>query len=660
MFSICLCTLIAEWSYGQGARLLTQAVLVPPEARLFIELNGLGERLPVFRSVFTERILNRPGIPVQDYSQDGLSVLPVWVRAIGGELGLESDEVFDLLFQHQVSLACEKPEDLQSGVLIFRLNNQQVMKKLLSSGTIHEVRKRRGVRVYRSQSGLWLVANRSALAVTQEATRFFDGIVERMETPQHPSLVSREEYIQTVERVRSRRDGVVFVDFGEEASSFPELAPYRCLATGIQVNGLQVDVQLQGIRREARVKVNPPGVRAERIARLPESSLFAWAGWLDFAYWHSLALQEGPHTIRGILARTTGNPERIRQNFFEKIGPRYVLVWDDLSQANPGPLPRIAILIESSNATVARDTLVEALNHLFHGSARPSRGQGDDEQPTIEYNGVQIRGIAPGVNWLAILKAMGFAGNDQEVQICIAELDGWIAISLYPDHMRSLIDGWKQRIRTIGSSGFFDAGRASRTRAVTLGLARPADGLETLRLWFDPLAARDGPLAEFLATDSPGPAERKMLGIGMRVRQTPGQVVISRVYPDGIAAGVLRPGDVIIGVNDSLLALQEPNEDFKKKIRSSSSTTVRLRVLRSNVLSDVSLDLDTERIASSAGSPIEAMKRVMAFFGDIEKAELIILSARPNRLAAQVSFRILPGEQMRLQQEASEVSADRR
>ena len=119
---------------------------------------------------------------------------------------------------------------------------------------------------------------------------------------------------------------------------------------------------------------------------------------------------------------------------------------------------------------------------------------------------------------------------------------------------------------------------------------------------------------------------------------------MSRVYPGSAAAGILQPGDRIIGLNGKLLDLTFPKIDLRKRLfESKSEAPPSLRVLRGDLMMELSLESEEKdrQFSNLLIKPADAVRELASLGRAIQYATLVIESVSDDQYAARLSLRFV-------------------
>jgi len=425
----------------------------------------------------------------------------------------------------------------------------------------------------------------------------------------------------------------------------------RAVASGELIAGLyEADDGLDLAVRGASTSVaDLPAVApatVERMLQLPRSTLLAVARGVD---WSAL-IQTTPDTSpSGWLARYLSFLFNVRGSQsgvpapFDRLGSNVVLVWDQ-NFAPDSAAPQFALLLETQEPEYVALQVRQAVARLKDlvsvvDSPAASRAIGLEDSVHL---GDPIT-CAP-LRAYALASAHKSTRLLADVAPCWTATGGWFIFALGRDHLERILDA--QRGFGPSLSIMREASSLRRTRsAVRLAaLVQGELASEVLDEWVGG-AGGDG---SFLAPGwwddliGQGRVGRRRVGIGMRTQQKPGVVIVGRVYAGTAADGRLEVADRILGVDGSLLALENPNADLRSRIdQSLARPGPTLRVKRGQTMLDVVLPLkDAPEAFTRLGmKPADAVREVASVFRSIPFASFVLSSADEGHYSARVNVR---------------------
>lgn len=386
-----------------------------------------------------------------------------------------------------------------------------------------------------------------------------------------------------------------------------------------------------------------------RLLRLPQTTLFALATTIDFDQAYAAAAA-GPQpgvlgrylTFLTAVAEAPDAPPGDRPH----LGPHAILVWgQDLREG--GSTPQVAIMIECRDGRAVRDhtrhiadkmiELVRALDPAKTGNGPTIR---EGKHLSVPILHIPLKAYAE----QSELRLLRLLANTEPAWTV---WNGWLIIALGRDHIERILEaefGLAPTLATVPDIRALDRrpGEQSALSIIRAGLAT-----SVLDQW---LAAHEAGSPSLLdsswwARGSPStPPRPPRLGIGMKIVQEPGAVLVARVYPDTAAEGRLQPGDRILGIDGHLLSLTSPNADLRKRW---ADSTVKpgptLRVQRGDTAIDVVLPKEEDtRVAHLPINPADAVRELASLGRTLSFASFAVNVTDERHYSARLSLRFSP------------------
>lgn len=581
-----------------------------------------------------------------------------WADVLAANLGLSPEAAFDRLFAHQVALAAPDWEHLADGVVLFRLTDRDVLRDLVGPGKVRPGPRKVGrAKLYQTKAGLWVATDDRVVALSQRgpASAYFKRTVDLLAGQDLDSLANLSLYRDQMRRLPGGMQGSLYFNLApgpREAAGDHSTSSWQPTiqhgVVGVYISPQQVNFAIRAVRDTARPGPTRPRVDVDRLNRLPQTTLLAWATSVDAAGAYRSLVDAEPPGAAGLFASLLErvlDPRQLEETLVANLGPRAIIVWGQTLQ-EPSALPQLALLFESRDAKAAALALEGAVQAFLATRGRPAS---DSTHATVEHFdhlGTTITRV-PFAELVAhapegsVVSQLGL-----HVEPCFAALDRWLVVALTPDHLREIIDADRGLIPTLGEARELGLAGRQRARAVVLGLAQPALAVQVIQGWLADLDSRDGSLWSGLLQVDPAAnrSSGRALGIGMRVQQLPGRVRVARVYPGTPADGRLLPGDEILGVESHLLSLAEPNADLRRRIAIlGDRAPVTLRVWRDGELLDVVVSPARPAPPNPALAGVaEALERVTRLGQELTFAAYSVSASRPDQYMAMLTIGFKP------------------
>lgn len=584
-----------------------------------------------------------------------------WRALVRRYLGLSPQMALNNLFGQRVALAAPSWKQLADCVVLVQLKRPELLATAVAPQRAVQVRKQNNVAVHRTATGLWVASNRrqAAFSLTGDPDSLFNGVVDLLAGGDAPALGQDRQFIEEMGRLGPGYLGCFcFSGRGEAEGALAQaLQVFDRGVVGMYVRRDRLDFEMQATLHQPRQRVRRPTVDVERLERLPDSTLLAWAASADLpgafrsVVEGDLAAEAAPYVA---FARALIDAEALESEVITKVGPRFIVVWDRLRATSNAP--QLAVLLESSDADGVVEALVEQLatvvSTLRSITAVGNPAATDAPQDPVEEHRhletriltVSLAGMLPDMGERSLTRALL-----SSVKPSFTTLGGWVVVATSPEQIRQLIDAYQGWIPTLGASEVLRGGRwRSAGEPVVLAAAQPAMASAIVASWerSDDAAA---PWAyEQLFGQRPKPAERaprQTLGIGIRRDPESGGVVVARVYAQGPASGKLQVDDRILGADGKLLSLEDPVGDLRKRIAECDDPgRFTLRVRRGQEVLDVLVPVQplARPVSSTAADPASALRQLQSIGRGMSNAVYTVTQSTPDRFHACVSLQLVP------------------
>jgi hypothetical protein len=261
-----------------------------------------------------------------------------------------------------------------------------------------------------------------------------------------------------------------------------------------------------------------------------------------------------------------------------------------------GAVPQIAVMIECPDAPAVRSLslrLVENTVQLIRAL-----------DPTIDPTSLAVKETRHlGLPILSVsfrtvaeksrLPAMKLLAN---VELSWLAADGWLTIALTREHLEGILDAQRGLVSTLAAVPDIRATAQRGTTRTVFAAIQPDLATEVFRHWLEAHRAGELSLLDPTWWEPPDAATSALRRRGFVTEEAAslGMVVVTEVDPNGPAAGRLREGDWILGVDGVLLALSTPYADFETRWAASKSKLgPMLRVQREEQALDVVIPVPT-------------------------------------------------------------------
>jgi hypothetical protein len=357
---------------------------------------------------------------------------------------------------------------------------------------------------------------------------------------------------------------------------------------------IELDIRASTASPNERAPTSAAATR--RLGMLPDDSIIAWAMTMPLGDALARAADDrgaGAGRYLGLLS-SLARSEEDGGDLFDALGSELIVAWAPPS-AEGAATPRAAVLIECTDPASAREQTQRVVENVLRilGKIDALESVPPPRSEAIEYQGVSI-GV---VSWsgYAAQSRFPFMRLLAGVSPSFAVTQGWLVLALDPDHVRRIIDAGAGRIPTLDAVAARGISSSDGSVVGPVFHARPNRAATLVSQWIQRFEAGAPSLLDprlWQAAQPTGGGKMRQIGIGMKRRQSPGVVVVARVYPGTIADGKLEVGDRIIGADNALLSIDRPNADLRRRLMEQTDPpTVVLRVLRDEALIEIPIDI---------------------------------------------------------------------
>jgi hypothetical protein len=550
---------------------------------LYVEVRGATDLLiPLTDSTLWMTLAELAGQPARPEEIEG------WRRQIQDSIGMTPEAAIRELFAGGVAYFGEGLGRAQDAVLVCRRSEGKSLKELIEKWQARPIPNAGRASVYQLKSDVGLGAF-DDLLVFGDATRpggQFSQVLRLAEPRPPASLADAAEFQGLLKRVPPKPDAILYARMRGEptaaasrpaaaAASQPASRPARVDLPGPLRGASRMLLALH--REESRLHFtavgDAPAAGAARSARvaalaptLPERTLLAWATELDYPglVEAAEALPER-HIVR--LALRLQERSATVPRLIETLDPAACLavgMVEPAERAAPAPpAPAVALLLAARDADAAEQELnallassVSLYNLLSLTWGLPALSQATDRSVAdtpvhfVDLSGL-LENLDKGLSELHLCWA-----RDRDVLIVASHLD-WLEQILESRHGQG----------------------ATLEPVLKLARAAPETGVSTV------VAVQSGPIADlgalwlrYLENVAPQvlreewwrdrqPASRNAR-LGINVEQPEGgtRLRVTSVDEDGPAAGVLRPGDVLVGTAGQRFTTTQPVVEIRRAL----------------------------------------------------------------------------------------------
>lgn len=637
---------------------LSDARYVPASAKLFITTRRFIAAADALDRANAWRLL-----PLLSGTRVG-AVGPLDVRRIvAGFLGLRNRSDIAVLMRCEIGIVARSWSDLGRAVWLVRVPDKGVFARWFPlSRRVSEEKAGTG-RVFRTDSGMAVCVQGDVVAVRRHdaSDSFFQEVTGLMTGGGGDSLAGSDAYRKLAARLPPRPVGVVYVESQERQSSDSPGSISRWPVVERAIIGIyegqgRIDIAIRASMATPARQSKLRRVAMDRLFQLPRTTLSALVATVDLDQIYRAA---ATRTAGGILGRYQAllylilNPPDAAGEVRPELGPHVILVWgQDLREG--GSTPQVAVMVECHDGRAVRDWARKVADRIIHlvrtigpaGKAAALRIHESRHLGSTIWH-VPLKSYTEGAR-LPTMKLLS------EMEPAWTVWNGWIILALRRDHIERILDAQFGLVPPLATVPDVQALRKSPGERSMLSLVQADLATGVLGEWvssFD--AGRPSLLSPvwWRHPTQPVRIRRPQLGIGMKAVQEPGVVVVALVYPGTAAAGRLRLGDRILGVDGKLLSLESPNASLRKRWNEAASERgATLRVLRDGTALDLVLPKDKayvrgakprEKRASSL-STADAVRELASIGRTLQFISFAVLLPDDGDYSARLSLRFAP------------------
>lgn len=554
---------------------------VPADIGLFVELRrGEDLLLPLAKPDLWLALAELTGQPAdrQESSE--------WRQRVEQTIGMSPEEAVHTLLAQRVAFAAESWRGSQDAVILCR--PPESPRELLKRWAAQPLPTAARATVYRLPNSVGVALLDDVLIFGDQASpTIFPQVLRSSPEGGTARLADDPIYRRLLERVPAEPDGVLFVRLKRTSAAAPA-APAATEPTTRPANLplprplADSDNVLLALHRKgkllhltavgdapARERPSPDEAADLLVDRLPARTLLAWSLRVDYAELGSSvdALPER-HLLRIVkkVHERSGAIERLTRALDTRVAVALGVVDAPPGDAPAPPTPAVALLVSLRDPRVAEDewrTLFHATIGVYKLLSLRRPGPREDLSLSTLVLGDRV---AEQVDFSPVLRAALGPGPLDALHMSWVVDDDVLILASHSDWLRQIVSARRQ-----------SAGRL----ADSLEAVRPTEtaGRESV------LIAQPGPMGdladawlEFLASHFPMALDEEWwrryqpdggrVRLGLQVIPDPEQsrLSVQGVVPGSPAAGVIQPGDVILGVSRRRFATTQPVEEIQRAV----------------------------------------------------------------------------------------------
>jgi hypothetical protein len=603
------------------------AAAAPADVGLYVELRaGSDLLLPLLEPQAWLTVAQFAGQPA------ALTESEQWRRRIEQTVNMSPAEAIRTLFAERVAFVAEDLRRMQDAAILCRPAGDP--QALLGRWQTRPLPSAGRTSVYRLPYDVGLAVQRDVLVFGEPAPHgMFDRVVQQLDAQPAAGLAGDPVYQHLLARVPANPDGIFFARLGRKS---PTTAPSSAPATARAARGPLTDwplplggssnVLLALHRRDSVLHfsvvgdasepgVAPPAAPRELLATLPERTLLAWGGSVDYAALPRAVAALPEQNLLRLLVQIHQRPgtiELLVAALEPTIAVAVGVVTPENREIAAPPIPSVALLLK------ARDppAVAQQWTNLFHSSlalykllllklATPPL------VPPVE--SVTLAGVPA-----EVLDLSDLVGDEPE-QTPLGELHlAWaldgdvLIIASHMDWLAQILaarHGEAARLAAVLDLGrpLADPAAAMAPRLTSLLVAQAGPLADLGRVWLEYLEqALPAVLNErWWRHYQPG-GENVQIGARVLIDRERQRLVVQSVTAGLPADGVLRPGDEILGCNQRRFTTTEPFDELLRGLADRPNARwMDLLVERDRVVR-------IKRVALPFVDPVEVLRRVIA------------------------------------------------
>lgn len=599
------------------------AALTPADTGLFVELRNSQDLLtPLLDPYLWTTLAELAGQPATP------ELTADWRKQVESAVKMTPEEAVRTLLSRQVAFAGLGPGRSQDGLLLCRPVVESTVDQLLARWNGRAL-----------NDGVQPVAQQLSGAigvVAQDGAFLFGdlrpprGMLKRARqriANNGPSLATNPRYTRLLGRLTEKMDGVLFARLRAGATSKPASAPATSQTSSAPASRNawrdwpgpleSADNVLVGMRRDGSrlhftiVSDAPPedtprverdGVRLEQ---LPETTLFAWRGDVDFSALRS-TIDNLPQ--RNAIRAALSLPDQLGalDRLSESLGRRTGFALGFLPHSHDSelpPTPVAALLVTVKNAELATEEFANVargwvalldLLALARGGATSSQIEDIEVAPGITGQRVDLGRLAPP----NVIEALG------RLEFCWA-IDGEaLLIASHVEWLREIVAARHSDEKPFLTAANLDD-RAIPTDAETVMVLQSGGLGDLASAWLDYLKVKAPQILDEKWWRRMQPSGAR-LGVNVEQDVAEKRLKVTTVHAGSAAAGVLQVGDYVVGCEGKRFNTTEPIREINDAIQNRAhSGWVSLAIARNGTPRLITLPI-------AYFYPIETLHRVTA------------------------------------------------
>lgn len=627
---------------------------VPADVGFFIRIPRLGE---------ANAALRRTGaVPWLAFMTGGAAGTdtPAGLReAVTAFLGPKSSIDIDELMRSEIGIVSDGWSRLGGAVWLVRIKDGSVLDRWVpKEARLHDLQSRNGVRFIWTRDGMSLCVRGDVVALARRTGggSLLKKVRSLMNGRRGESLDASESFQKLRGHLPARYLAILQITGNNKDKAGDSILSLLWptldrAAVALYERQGRLDIAVSGSLTTPRRQAAASAEAIDRLAQLPRTTLLALATTFDFAHAYTAAVQESqPGTLGRYLALMEGLGRRrsAASELFHLIGPDIIFVWGQ-DFGDGGQTPHFAVMLESEDARAVRAEVTYIAGSLLRmlGAIDPVQRAAAPAVKLEMHLGCPILSVPLG----------DYAGESRfpgarllaEAEPSWAASGRWFIFALSRDHLRRILDAQDGLIPRLDSVR--EVQKLTRRRQTRMALSAIQAGMasDVLRGWLESSEESVWPLLDPFWGRQPHTPKGQpcgRLGIGLRTDTSARVVIIDRVIPGSPAEGRLQREDRIVGVDGSLLDLNSPAADLRRKlIQRSSRDGPTLRVRRGDSILDVTLPADdVTGLAELLVKPADALRELAALGSALEFVTVETRLSDETHVLARITLQFTAAE----------------
>lgn len=569
---------------------------VPAEARLYVEFRNLNRVRAQLQRLGVWDAVNLLGDRAERSRLED-----AWQHHSQRLLGMSREEAVTQVLGQRTAVIAADPRRWKQGLVVAQLADAAAVKQLLAQLSAREYGRGGRVRRFRSERGGLRVAVRDTLVIlgpTSKPDTLWQSTLALFEGGAAPRLLDDSDVARRLNRLPPNADALVVARIGDAstgAAKAPQgTAGWLVLGARFEPQRLVADLSFPS----ADERLFPPlAANDDHLVRgAPGGALALWLGHFDPAHWKG-AVAPAASGLLQLVSAVMGPGDPGKSGLF-RVGPNaaVLLHCEAPGAVAPYPKPVLTVVVDAADPPSAAQALRSAaavvVAYINTQLARAGAPQHALEIESRPVGPSTLHRLALGaalasytecpflrdleIAWLQTGDRLIVSTSAAMVESIASAARG--AMSTMPPSTVEALDGCDQRLMFRGTA-------IADMLQGWLNHARDTDARMLRRGWWVDRARRRA-------------REKQQLGVTIRGSSEPRlQAVVLEVETGSPAATVLRPGDIILGVDGEGLMTDRPARELAERFRT------RPREERF----DIEFERDGERRAESIALPARSL-----------------------------------------------------